>query len=323
MSDSRPARGTAVAGTRPGRNGRRQGRRADLRGPSALATPANVVTIGAPGARHPAAVQHDHLRQRGARWAAVTLWVAPVPAPTGHRRAGWPAATAPPAPGRSSTRWPTRCWCSAPSSAAGGRSGVVLVAPRRHHRRAPEASASSLFRAYWGRRGLGPARVANAAKAKTVVQGLAIGAAVCSRCIADGSPVVRQRAVLCGRHRSCLDRRSSAGQYQYAPPVGRITPALATDHAGASALPRSRTDALRDRRGRHRAAARPDRRHQLVVDRRAARPRRASIRTCARPRSATTTGASSDALRESPSTAATPCSSAAASGRPRTTSPVT
>ena len=88
--------------------------------------------------------------------------------------AGSPAVTAPPARAHSSIRWRTRCWCWARSYslASIGRFAwlpVAIIAVRE--------VAISLYRVYWGRRGLAvPA--SRGGKLKTLLQGLAVGAAV-------------------------------------------------------------------------------------------------------------------------------------------------
>ena len=90
-----------------------------------------------------------------------------------HRRLDgtWPAATARPARARSSTRSPTRCWSSAAvgSWCSAGRFSwlpVVLIAVRE--------IVISVFRSYWGRRGLAvPA--SKLAKFKTFLQLGAVG----------------------------------------------------------------------------------------------------------------------------------------------------
>ena len=79
-------------------------------GPSALATPANAVTmVPHPG---PAAAGGPDPRRR-----LRVAGAGPVGRAGQHRpasTAGWPAARAPPARAPSSTPWPTRCWCSGP-----------------------------------------------------------------------------------------------------------------------------------------------------------------------------------------------------------------
>ena len=216
----------------------------------------------------------DGRRRRRVVGGASTLWIVPVPHRLGRRHPRPPPGHHPlgrlPRPagrqGARARRARARWW---PRARSGG-CRCALIAVRE--------LGIQAFRSFWARRGLAvPAT--ELAKVKTVVQQVAVGLrAPAARPRSDASwladgllwvavvlTVVTGVQYVAGRQPHGHDRRQ---------PVG------------------AELRALRGRRRRHRAAARPDRRHQLGVDRRAARRRTASS-TSARRRSATTTTASS------------------------------
>ena len=167
-----------------------------------------------------------------------------------------PAGTAPPRPVRSSTRWPTRCSCSGPCSRSSPRRVLVvpvaIIAGREFaHQRVPHVVGRAGHQRAGQQDGQG----------KTFVQQLAVGFALLPLTAADAEWLWKALPV---GARSCSPRASRR-------PVPVADATHPVTRAGTG--PRS-PDALRRARGRHRTAARPDHRHQLGVDRRAARRQR-------------------------------------------------
>ena len=115
---------------------------------SAIATPRTSSPIARLAARGPDAAAH---RRRGLDVAHRRRCGSCSRAPTGST-AGSPAATAPPARARSSTRWPTSSWCIGGFVALGisGDFSWAAVA----HRRRPRGRRSRMYRSFAARRGI-------------------------------------------------------------------------------------------------------------------------------------------------------------------------
>ncbi len=162
-------------------------------------------------------------------------------------------------------------------------------------------------------------RPRGSAKMKTLFQDLAIG--LCIAAAAHHLYRAALRSALGGdrddrRHgRAVLPRRppGSGG------PIGGFRCLRLTRWRGLRRLTSTRNHAHRDRRGRNRAAARPDHRHQLALARRGAGRHRRRRRTSTRRSATTTSGSFSPCVPHSPG--ATGRSSAGGSVPPRTTSP--
>ena len=181
---------------------------------------------------------------------------------------------------RSSTRSPTRCSCSGRCSRSSpatcsGSCRCAIIAAREF--------IISVYRTVVELEGRQRAGQQAGASGRRSCQQFAVGFALLAVVRRRREVVVELAAVDRRRARRCV----SGAQYLWHARTQRPTEPRRTGDAGAA-------DALRRPRGRHRAAARPDRRHQLVVDRRAAGGAAASTRCC-RSRSATTSARIDDA----------------------------
>ena len=270
-------------------------------GPSALLTPANALTLARLVGAPVLAVLTVEIGP--ASWLLWALWTVFCLSDSldGHVA----RATARRARALSSTPWPTSSSCSARmiTLAAIGASPCA----RRSHR-APRGRDERPLRVIAGRRGISSRR-GRSAKLKTLVQDLAIAGAFSHRSdelTSVWSASSGSRALIALHRARVLPRcpPGPAGPLARAPDAGR--PRGVSNREG------------RGRRGRHRAAARPDRRHQLDLAGRAARRhrRRLALPSAVGDNLAVSAG---PAHRASPG--ATASSSAAVSGRPRTTSP--